>query len=230
MSLLNTELCRQSLLQLQSCLYPKSNLCSDLNRPLNFSSAQREFQIPPNQIISILCFLAVVTTKACGGREVFLLSLMSQKCWQQTHSIKMIEKKPDTLILWKKKNNKATGHIISYGREIISWGEQHLFAAEAAAADLDPSLLEAGAGQTNWDMPGHWTSWACPHWAEGRLTSKGCMSPVKQQILTSPLCCKETSDELTQSTAAHVTLVIDFLEQFLPLAALRIGTGSLMDF
>lgn len=48
-----------------------------------------------------------------------------------------------------KKKPKATGHIISCGREIISWGEQHLFAAEAAAADLDPSLLEAGAGQTN---------------------------------------------------------------------------------
>lgn len=112
---------------------------------------------------------------------------------------------------------------------MISWGERHLFAADAAA-DLDPSLPEAGAGQANWGMPGHWTSWASPHWAEGRLTSKDCMSPVKQQISFSPLCCKETSDELTQSTAARVASVIYCLEQFLPSAALRIGTGRLIGF
>lgn len=201
MPLLNTEVCRQSLLQLQSCLHPKSNLYSDLSEPPNFSSTQREFQIPPNQIISILC----LATEACSGREVFSLSLMSirravflmsQKCWQQTHSIKMIEKQPDTLILWK---NKATGHIISCGREIISWEEHHLFAADAAA-DLDPFLPKAGVGQANWDLPGHCISWASPHWPEGRVTSKDCMSPVKQQISFSPLCCKETSDGLTQST------------------------------
>lgn len=90
---------------------------------------------------------------------------MSQKCWQQLHSIKMIEK-PDTLILWK---NKATGHKINYGREIISWGEHHLFAAEAAA-DSDP----AGAGQANWDMPGHCTSWTSPQrWADWQTGIKG---------------------------------------------------------
>lgn len=156
--------------------------------------------------------------------------LMSQKCWQQKH--KNTQHKNDWEAAWypnfmKKPQN--TRHIISYGREIISWGEQHLFAAEAAG-ELDPSLQEAGAGQANWDMSGHCTSWACPHRAEGRLTSKGCMSPVKQQISSSPLCCKETSDELTQSTAAHVTLVIYYLEQFLPSTALRIGTGRLIGF
>lgn len=176
-----------------------------------------------------------MTTEACNGREVFSLSpmsirragfLMSHTCWQQTQSIKMIEKQPDTLILWK---NKATGHIISYDRGIISWGGNHLFGAEAAAG-LDPSIPKAGAGQVNWEMPGHCSSGASPQWAGGRLTPKPCMSPVNSQISSSPLCCKETSDELAQSTAAHITLVIHYLEQFLPSAALRIGTGRLKGF